>query len=185
MYDNVEDADLLRPSWPSNGRGTVILTTRNPDIAHLFTNPETQLNIHPFPTEDGEAFLTSTIQHQRHSKLTAQEMKAIKDICKAVDCLPLALDLVGSYIRSCGISLIRFQETHPEFEQNLLFDGIAKLNASLYQNSIDRLWTIARVPTKYGLAAEANSRILIQMLSFLDASGAPLFLFERKSREHM
>ncbi|KAI9691662.1 MAG: hypothetical protein M1822_007733 [Bathelium mastoideum] len=186
IYDNVEDPSLLLSSWPSTARGTVILTTRNPDVARRFADNNGRIDMQPFSIEDGQNFLLKIIKGHAFNNVTEQELTTTKDICSSVGGLPLALDMLGSYIVSCGISLPRFVEMHPGFERDLIFDNNIKIeDAFSYQSSIDTIWKLTRISSRCGAVAEGKARTLIQMLAFLDTSGVPLSLFEKKSQEDM
>ena len=177
---------MLTPFWPSTGKGTAILTTRNPDTARYFTNTEGRLNISPFSLTDGQNFLLNVVKGGWQAEKDEPELTAANDICQSVACLPLALDLVGSYISSCEISLSRFVKMHPGFERDLLFDGSVKpSDVNPYQKSITTTWTLTSTFSKSGPIMETKARTLIQMLAFLDASGVPLSLFEEKQKEDM
>ena len=109
----------------------------------------------------------------------------MKHICQSVGHLPLALDILGSFIANCEISLQRFVETYDGFERDLLFDGsIRPCDPNPCQKSINATWSLANTLSKNPIA-EKKARTLIQMLAFLDASGVPLSLFEKKRAEDM
>lgn len=186
ICDNVEDPDLLTPFWPSAAKGTIILTTRNPDAARYFTDAKSVLDISPFSMEDGQQFLINRVNRNRHTETTEQELTSVEYICQSVGYLPLALDIVGSYIASCDIPLPRFVETNRAFERDLLFDGsIGPFDRNSYQKSFNATWTLTNTLSKHGSISEKKSRTLIQMLAFLDPSGVPLSLFEKKKTEEM
>ncbi|KAL9097432.1 MAG: hypothetical protein Q9165_000328 [Trypethelium subeluteriae] len=159
IFDNVEDPSLVLPYWPSSAKGAIVLTTRNSEAARLFTNTEGRLDIYPFPIDDGKAFLLSLAETDlhAHAQIGAQELAAADTICQSVGLLPLALDILGSYIASCGIKLSRFVELHPSFERDLLFDNSVKAcDGFFYQKSIDTTWTLTEVTSKSGPIVETR-----------------------------
>ncbi len=114
VFDNIEDPALLDPYWPKGAKGTVIVTTRNPEVARLY--PAFKIEVQPFSNEDSRRFLVKIVYEDadEDSDLSSADITSADQVASALGHLPLALDLVGSYTASRGMSLPRFREVHSE-----------------------------------------------------------------------
>lgn len=179
----MEDAKVLEKYWPSGAVGAVILTTRNPDIAKRFADPRNTLEVSPFAQEEAESFLqrmtapscdqttmTGDSRPKNWIEPDSSEFSAIRQIASSLGCLPLVLDIVGSYVASNGMSYDRFLTVHQDFGRGFVLDS--ENSVDTYQSSTENTWTFV----KSYLAEEPL--LLLQMLAFLDPDGVPTELFE-------
>ena len=186
IYDNIQDCKILEQYWPRATKGAIIMTSRNPGIARHFTNVQARIEVLPFSLPDGESFLLSLLQDNENRHSSEEDREAASKISLAIGNLPLALNLVGSYILSTGMSSRRFLDTNRHFERNFLFNEATHLwDTQSYQNSINTTWIINTSPPGSKPVLDNNTLSLIQMLAFLDGDGVPLSLFLAKERDDM
>lgn len=171
--------------WPRAGKGSIIITCKSPEIAKQFShNKVGRIQIKPFSAQVASNFLLSLIDKD-HSA-TEEELQLALDISTSVGYHPLALDMVGCYIRRCGYSLVRFLEQHPSFETDLLFrDNLTVWSANIYQRFVDNALHLGLGSAVYSCALDPSSECLLQMMAFLDVDGIPVEFFTQNSKEAM
>ncbi|OAQ60260.1 tetratricopeptide repeat domain-containing protein [Pochonia chlamydosporia 170] len=185
IFDNAEDVSLVNSFWPRAGKGSIIITCKSPEIAKQFShNKVGRIQIKPFSAQVASNFLLSLIDKD-HSA-TEEELQLALDISTSVGYHPLALDMVGCYIRRCGYSLVRFLEQHPSFETDLLFrDNLTVWSANIYQRFVDNALHLGLGSAVYSCALDPSSECLLQMMAFLDVDGIPVEFFTQNSKEAM
>lgn len=178
IFDNVEDAATLTPYWPNGARGSIIITTRDPNLARRYVRAQARIEVCPFSDKEGEAFLLSLVHQDGGDarKFPDGERSTALQISKTLGNLPLAIHLVGSYVSSTGMTLSRFVETNKDFEREFIFNEAPHHgDAQEYQQSINTTWTLKLQSTT------DSARLLMDILAFLDADGVPSILFSEKS----
>jgi hypothetical protein len=179
VFDNVEDPVLLNPYWPKGAKGTIIVTTRNPEVARLY--PAFRIEIQPFSNVDSRKFLIKIVYEDADENYdpSSADVASADQVASALGHLPLALDLVGSYTASRGMTLPRFREVHGEYDRKFIFQNPTGLHwdAQAYQRSLNSTFT-------FNLEfMDSNTRLLIDLVAFLDPDGVPTSLFHPKPRE--
>ncbi|KAI1137572.1 hypothetical protein F5Y05DRAFT_74735 [Hypoxylon sp. FL0543] len=185
VFDNVEDLTLLQAYWPRAYGGSVIITTTSEAVARYYTDSQRTIVIEPFNGETGTQML---LKLTGTDESDSEEKKTAKQVADALGNLPLALDLVGNYVRGLGKPLSSFWLEYPRFEIDFLFNpNLVKWTPAQFEESISRIWALHLYPTALNTNGhlDANSRRLINMLAFLDKGGAPLSLFQANTPEAM
>ncbi|OTA58869.1 hypothetical protein K449DRAFT_436358 [Hypoxylon sp. EC38] len=185
IFDNVEDLELLQTYWPRASNGSIITTTTSEAIAHYYTNSHRTIVIEPFDAETGTQMLLKLIGIDESD---LEEKGTAKLIADELGNLPLALDLVGNYVRSLGKPLSSFWREYPRFDTDFLFNpNLVRWTPTHFEESISRIWALHLYPNSSNTNGHlnANSRRLINMLAFLDKGGAPLSLFQTTTPEAM
>ncbi|KAK1758829.1 hypothetical protein QBC47DRAFT_457232 [Echria macrotheca] len=174
IFDNVNDASTIEPYRPRARHGSIIVTCRDREVAREVSTQRngisSSIEVELFDPESATRFLLNTIGI---SSPSPQEVTSASHICKSAGNHTLALDLIGGYIRKCGMTMQQFIQQYPTSD------------AVLHQASVTNLWTMYLEDSKTGNALDANAKLLIQMLSLLDGDGTPFSLFTDKSRRDM
>ncbi|KAI0839447.1 hypothetical protein F5Y06DRAFT_303168 [Hypoxylon sp. FL0890] len=185
VFDNVEDLALLQTYWPRASGGSIIITTTSEAIARYYTDSQRTIVIEPFNGETGTQML---LKLTGMDESDPEEKRTANLIADALGNLPLALDLVGNYVRGLGKPLSSFWREYPHFETDFLFNpNLVKWTPTHFEESISRIWALHLYPAALNTNGhlDANSRRLINMLAFLDKGGAPLSLFQANTPEAM
>lgn len=171
--------------WPRAGTGSIIITCKSPEIAKQFSYSKVgRIHINLFSAEVASSFLLSLIDKEHCA--TEEELRLALDIATSVGYHPLALDMVGCYIRRCGYSLVRFLDQHPNFETDLLFrDNLTGWSENIYQRFVDNALHLGLGSAVYSCVLDPMSECLLQMIAFLDVDGIPLEFFRQNSMEDM
>jgi NB-ARC domain len=169
IFDDVEDIKMLEQYWPKGALGSIILTTRNPEVAKTYAPCSIEVPL--FTRNESEELLLSL--NSSVDRKSSFEKSAVTKIADRVGDLPLALTLVASYASSIASSYHTFLESYAEVDRDFLFRGLGNhlRCPQAYPKSVDTTWTL-------GLQnANPNARMLMETLAFLDKDGLPLAFF--------
>lgn len=170
VFDNVDNLDVLSEFWPGLGRGSVLVTSRD---------PQAKRNMH---IRDGIQLpglsLVNTqllLEQLTDSPATKAQEKAIQSIAGKLGGLPLAISQMAGLYRQLRCS-------HTDIA-NLLDDkGIAttfQTTADLYKGqesrSLATIWALDRL--------EGPTRALLQVICLLDPDAVPQELLTKFSLE--
>jgi hypothetical protein len=152
------------------------VTTRNPQVARKYGSSHSK--VLPFTRAEGQNFLTSKILH--NAQVSPNDFDAAGLVTDRLGHLPLALDLVRSYIVSSGMSLTSFLSAYASFAPEFLFNhDTSHWDSQSYQRSVDTTWTFALQ------TVNTNTRLLIDILSLVDSNGVPSSMLRMASKEKM
>lgn len=136
------------------------------------------IEISPFERQTASKFLLSLLNRPSETDPTNDEELALK-IAGSVGNFPLALDLIGCFIRKCGITMQQFVLEHPAFERELIKDGLGYTEND-YRKPIATIWTLNRN------RLSTDAKLILYLLALLDGDGAPSSLVNHgKSKEDM
>lgn len=168
VLDNVENLALVCAFLPvevqgHNGHnGHIVLTTRLQALGTLAQ----RIDLEKMEPDEGALFLLRRIQ-LIEQEATLEEADGAdfieaKDIARAMDCLPLALDQAGAYIEESGCSLYDYKERYRQQWRTLL-----ELRGSMlseHPESVATTWLLSfqKLERNNAVAAE-----LLQLCAFL------------------
>ncbi|HST22726.1 MAG TPA: FxSxx-COOH system tetratricopeptide repeat protein [Blastocatellia bacterium] len=109
IFDNAEDAKLVREYIPSGGIGHIIITSRNPNWAGV-AKP---LSVRPLPIAEAIEFLVKRTGG-------GQDEATVKALAEALGCLPLALEQASAFIETSGRTLVRYLELFENHQKELM-----------------------------------------------------------------
>lgn len=171
IFDNVDDFDVLADFWPKLGRGSVLVTSRDPFAKqNLYT--KYQKNGIDLP-QLSEAESKTLMQQLTHVTAEAGQTKALARILEKLDGFPLAISQMSAVFRDLRLSYSDFLKYYEE-------EGIERLltlldsKESIGAHSLVTLWALKRL-----LPA---TRALLQVISLLDPDKIPEdLLIDRKN----
>lgn len=183
IFDNVDDSSHVEPYLPQATKGSVIMTSKRADIAYRFaSSPLARILLEPFSIETGSRFLLSLVKEAAVPSRDDTELAC--KVSRAVGNHPLALDLLGSYMRKCNKSLRRFIQEHPTYDRAFIFQpGLAQWTENAYLRFVSNTWamSLSAGDTRF----DSSARLLIQMLAFLDADDVPVSLIKENDGTKM
>lgn len=124
--------------------------------------------------------LTKNGSTERNStEISPTDEIAARSISAALGNLPLALDVIGSYIASTGVRIHHFLQNHPRFQQDFIFSNTSqhRWTAQTYQRPINATFTMKIKDM------DESAQLLMDLLAVLDPSGVPTELFEGRETE--
>ena len=173
IFDNVDSIEALKQYWPTGCHGSVIVTTRNPNVARFYGI--THFEVPVFTREQSIRFLFDI--NATAERTDALEHQTADAIAARLGELPLALDQTGSYANSTSISYRVFLRHYLDFDQRLLFEDTLSNKLPTYQMSIKTTWTMRLAQM------DSNARELMETLVLMDPDGVPLEFFESCSSD--
>ncbi|KAK6062800.1 transcriptional xre family [Seiridium cupressi] len=126
VFDNVEDSGIVLDLWPNSGSGTIIITTRDDDVANRLA--ESKIELEGFRPDEGAALLRLAVPNITNPHLA----RCISD---ELGGMPLALCQMGSYIRQTRCNLADFLCTLQNHSERLYRDK-ASTKSLQYANNI-------------------------------------------------
>jgi hypothetical protein len=135
IFDNADDLEVLRHVWPTNGSGSVLLTTRDASAVH--SPASGGYHVQPFDVADGSEALLNMVGADNAS--TVNREKAV-EITQALGGLPLALNQIGGFIVQRKLPLRDFL---PLYERNASKIDARKTGISDYEHTLSTVWEMS------------------------------------------
>ncbi|CAE6446543.1 unnamed protein product [Rhizoctonia solani] len=110
VFDNADTASTnIRQYIPGGQRGSILITTRLPDLARLAKGPDSVCRLSSMSNADGLALFLKTAHWEDHN-LPKSEMNAAEALLKDFGCLALAIVHAGAYIAHApGMTFTRYR----------------------------------------------------------------------------
>ena len=180
IIDNAEQWSVLDLYWPDKGRGSVIVTSRKPNLLLELENSADieYLELGSLPLEEGEKLLKYHAGYAGDDSVVVQ--KAAQDLATRLNGLPLALKQVGSYIKNCRMSIPKFCERRPK-ESDLYTVYLDHDQVRDYEHNLASVWTLESLSDDDESSRQAF--ILLCVLALLDPEGIQETLFELEQQE--
>jgi len=164
VFDNADDLEVLCHVWPSMGRGSVLITTRDASAAH--SPASAGFHVQPFDNAAGSEVLLNIVGLDPTS--SANQEKA-KEITNTLGGLPLALNQIGGFIVQRKLPLQDFLRL---YQRNSSKIDAMKTGISGYDHTLSTVWEMSMNKPS------GDSRILLSLLPYLqpDAVDEAIFL---------
>ena len=141
VLDNVEDWASLAPFWPEKGCGSVLVTSRKPQVlAHLVhSGPTVELKLTALSITQAGHLLKHYAGYDEDE--SGDVLQAAQQITNRLGNIPLAVLQVGSYIKQCGISIPRFSQIHRN-ESGLHHVHLQQGRVHDYEHNLASVWVV-------------------------------------------
>lgn len=169
VFDNVESIDILLQMWPSNSKGSILITTRSSSVA--WKRAANVIHLQSFEREQGVRTLTTLTGI---SLVNDQEREAAEAIVDQLGGLPLAIVQISDFIRDRQYSFSEFLPLYRSSAKRIIAKGEA---LSEYNYTIGTVWELSL----HKLSEDA--RTLQQLLSFLEPDSVEEELLIRNESE--
>lgn len=183
IFDNADKPDLLHDYLQIYGRGSIIITTRDPSVIECHPNLQ-KIDLQPFVDEEASEFLQSL------TKKTALSNDS-QMISHYLGGLPLAIAQMAGVIRKQLLSLSEFRERleDPEERSELYSLRMGILRDKTARGDMSSIWAINHLeaPAKALLdiiACLSPDRIPEEIFSTKDARGKRTLLLPMKKGEY-
>ena len=186
IIDNADDPELeISRFLPMGNRGTVLITTRNPDLRHLRTS-DCSYHVQEMSDKDAtELLLKLAAIGNGHGGDDTAKISAAK-IVKALGYLALAINQAGAVIGQGLCSLDGFCDVYSKQKKELLESGRSQPQPGIeYRYSVYTTWEISigrieKMTEKHAaLALE-----LLRLFSFMHFDGISENIFKRARERH-
>ncbi|RMZ91103.1 hypothetical protein DV736_g1663, partial [Chaetothyriales sp. CBS 134916] len=167
VYDNVDRPEILREFWEEDAKGSILVTSRDPEANDLDYYGDLGEEVKPLTNDDGAAFLRSLTRSGESEGSTS----ASQELAFRLDGLPLAIEQISAFIRKHRLKLSEFLNAYKndkDFEA-LQDKRIAPKRG--YEYSIAGVWALQDL--------SKGSLALLNIMSFLDPDCMQRDLFRR------
>ena len=154
VFDNVDSIDLLLQMWPSNGRGSILITTRSSSVA--WKRAANVIHLQSFERDQGVRTLTTMTGTAPSND---QEREAAETIVDQLGGLPLAIVQISDFIRDRQYSFSEFVPLYRSSAKRIIAKGEAP---SEYNHTIGTVWEMSLQKLS------GDARTLQQLLAFLE-----------------
>ena len=150
----MEDLELIQSIWPHSTQGSVLTTSRNPNVASNSSNGSFQ--VQPFNDYEGAKILLKLLNKDMNSP---SNHELAEGISHALGGLPLALNQIGAFING---RKIRLEDFLPLYERNAAKIDAKKASLSDYDHTLSTVWEMSLNKLS------GFSRSLQEMLAFFN-----------------
>ncbi|KAL9024495.1 MAG: hypothetical protein Q9180_007886 [Flavoplaca navasiana] len=166
VLDNVEDWATIDNYWPDKGRGSVLITSRRPDVRKESQHSEAtgRLQLQLLPVSEAATVLKHYAGYGDDQSSTVEA--AARDITARLEGLPLAVMQVGSYIKECQMSIPEFCHVHRK-DSDLYNVYLEKSPLQGYEHNLESVWGVESLSLDKEASREAFA--LLCVLAFLDS----------------
>lgn len=162
IFDNADDPDVLSDYWPTDGKGSVLVTSRNPMAKTGFFFGDNGADLSTLPTPDAARWIMQLTQSNPNDATT---LKAADQIAERLDGLPLAIKQITSVIRMRQVSLTEFVELYEDETERPEFQSLRLGNRRGYEHNLASVWMLGNLG--------AGPFTLLSVVSMLDPDGIP------------
>ncbi|CAE6506304.1 unnamed protein product, partial [Rhizoctonia solani] len=180
VLDNADTPSTnIRQYIPGGRHGSVIITTRLPDLDRLAKGPGSVCRLSSMSDEDGLALFMKTARMDDQC-LPPNDISCAKALLKDFGCLALAIVHAGAYIaHSPGITFTKYRDLFVAQRQRML-EQYSQLPASAklddYGKTVYTTWKMCYDQL------QAESRTMLWLMSYLHYTHISEDIFERAAR---
>lgn len=166
VFDNVERWATLDPFCPYGGRGSILITSRNPDLLPQLVGVASTLELHNLPVEEAGNVLKHYAGFDEDDTIEIQ--KAAQEIAGRLEGLPLALVQVGSNIKEGHSSIAGFSRVHSR-QSHLygLFLDKSFSHGQGYDHNLASVWALESLSHESEASQEAFAMLCV--IAFMDS----------------
>jgi hypothetical protein len=176
ILDNADDPDLdLFRHFPVGDRGTILITSRNPDCRIHAT-----AGVHELGRMEVEEAITLILKTAGHEDLSDQPAReTAKSVVSTLGCLALAIDQAGAVIRQGLYTMEEYCKAYSRRRKEL-FDRKPIQGGGDYEYTVYTTWEISlRMIKNKGGEAARDAIELLQIFSFFHYDGISEEIFHR------
>ena len=168
VFDNADSLSVLDEYWPLTGRGSVLLTSRDPIGKTSFYTENSGIDISKLSLKDTIAFISFLTK----STPDSDDGRSLRSIAEVLDGLPLAIEQMSSVIRRLRVSYADFLHLYQK-ENWRLHELVPQEDQGIYQHTLATVWSLQQF--------SEGGETLLQILSMLDPDSIPETLLVRYS----
>lgn len=160
IFDNVDNLDVLSDYWPKLGRGSVLVTSRDPRAKqNIFI--DSGLHLPRLSQEESEALM------QKLTRIPADsaQKKSLSAISKTLDGLPLIISHMAGVFRELRLSYTDFLRLYNDEGVESLYGMQIGADNEPVRRSLMTLWALDKRSSK--------TKALLQVISLLDPDEIP------------
>ena len=157
ILDNADNLDDLRDYWPQYGRGSILITSRDPQAKQNAHNEISGIDLPCFNDEDAAEFLLQRT-HQ-------ESLEPALAVARKLGGLPLGLMQMAGIINHKDYTLDEFLRKYEERRLGELFNLKPGWQPHDYGHTVASVWALDQL--------DERSTGLLEVISLLDPDGIP------------
>ncbi|CUA75647.1 Nephrocystin-3 [Danio rerio] [Rhizoctonia solani] len=182
VFDNADTPSTnIEQYIPARGqRGSIIITTRLPDLANLANGPESVCQLSSISQADGTALLVKIVR-SRNRPLSDDDTKTAEELVQDFGCLALAIVHAGAYIaHSPGMTITAYRSLLLTQRQRMLdaYSGLPE--SAKFDKRGDTVYTTWRICYDQ---LKPESRNLLSLFAYLHYDGISVKIFKRAAQQ--
>ncbi|KAI8659981.1 NB-ARC domain-containing protein [Fusarium sp. Ph1] len=155
IFDNVDNLDVLDDYWPKLGRGSVLITSRDPNAKQNMYIHE-GLHLPPLTNTETEVLM----QKLTHVRADDYQKDALAKIAESLDGLPLVINQMSGLFRSFRLSYMDFLDFLQEEGIEKLYAQQSSSSGKQIAQSLVTYWALNRL--------SSPAKALLQVMCLLD-----------------
>lgn len=155
VFDNVDDFETLTDYWPTEGTGSILVTSRDPLAKNQVFTVRNGIDVAPFSVEQSKALYQKLVRQS----LESEHPEAFEEVANRLGGLPLLITTMAGVIRRLHLGYKDFLEIYNEI-------GLADTEQLSRSASTEDQYDIFYRLGFTQLSSQALS--MLQTLSFLD-----------------
>ncbi|KAL8899113.1 MAG: hypothetical protein Q9207_006364 [Kuettlingeria erythrocarpa] len=158
IFDNVDDPDVLNDYWPQFGRGSILITSRDPFAKSSLYSDTGGMDLNPFCDQDAAKLLISLTQggDALHAELSASSLA----VAHKLGGLPLGLSQMAGIMNSRDYTFDEFLKKFQEKHLGSLFETNVGRRPEGYAHTLSSVWALEEL--------KESAASLLNVLSMLD-----------------
>ena len=175
IFDNVDNFHVLSDYWPSFGRGSVLVTSRDSFSPYnLFV--QNGINMPPLSHMESEALMEQLTNMKAEDD--SPQKQALSVIAENLGGLPLAINQMSGMLRSLRSPYTEFLNLYNEEGIEQLFGRATGFPALNNARSLVTVWALDRLSD--------GTKALLQVISLLDPDDIPeqLLIYKSSGKDH-
>ncbi len=161
VFDNADDPHVLQKFWPSGGKGSVLVTSRDPNIrANSFTGAGAAgIDLKSFTSDEAVGLLKRLVQRRSDQALE----HSLRDFVERLDYFPFAISSMAGVIWQRGLTLEEIPDLYSKE------DALAKFLNTTFRlhhdgfHTLSSTWALEKLP--------AGAYAILKVASLLDPDG--------------
>ncbi|KAF2727240.1 hypothetical protein EJ04DRAFT_517393 [Polyplosphaeria fusca] len=171
VFDNADDPDLLHDYIPIFGKGSILITTREPDGKNFYALDPVIVNVTPFDDSESTTFLSMLTRG-------SNQQDQCTEVASLLGGLPLAIAQMAGVMRKQYLDYTEFLEMYEDISERAEIHemdmGIQRQTA---RGTISSIWAIDSL--------SEVARTLLEVFAFLDPDQIQEFIVVNKDTNNL
>ncbi|ORX98663.1 hypothetical protein BCR34DRAFT_523570 [Clohesyomyces aquaticus] len=171
VFDNADNPDLLQDYIPIFGRGSILITTREPNGKNFHASDPVVIHLDPFNDDDSTAFLS-------HLTRAHKQQRQRDEIATLLGGLPLALAQMAGVMKKQYLDYSEFLEMYEDITERAdIHEMDIGMPRQTARGTVSSIWAIGTL--------SPPTRNLLEIFSFLDPDRIQDYVVVNKNVENI
>jgi hypothetical protein len=169
VFDNADDPDLLQDYLPIFGKGSILITSREPDGKNFRASEPVVIHIMPFNDNDSATFLSQLTRANN-------QQKQCNEIAGLLGGLPLAIAQMAGVMRKQYLDYAEFLEMYEDISERAeIYQSDLGMPRQTARGTVSSIWAVDTL--------SESARVLLEVFAFMDPDRIQEFIVVNKDAE--